>query len=89
MPFKHGAAMMAIRAKVPVVVLVAYEKPKYFRFAHYLISDPIELSEYYDKKMTESDYIEADEKLRNIMLQMKREHKEFLENKKRKGKQNS
>lgn len=89
LPFKHGAAMMAIRAKVPVIVLVAYNKPKYFRCTHYLISDPIELSEYYDKKMTESDYIEADEKLRNIMLQMKKDHKEFLENKKRKGKKNA
>ena len=51
LPFKHGAAMMAIRAKVPVIVLVAYNKPKYFRCTHYLISDPIELSEYYDNSL--------------------------------------
>ena len=89
LPFKHGAAMMAIRAKVPVIALVAYEKPRYFRCTHYLISEPIELTEYYDKKMTEEDYVAADEKLRDIMLQMRREHKEYLENKKRKGKKHS
>ena len=43
----------------------------------------MELSEYYDKKLTEEDYIQADEKLRTLMLQMKAEHKAFLDSKKK------
>ncbi len=83
LPFKHGAAAMAIKTKAPIVPVVMYKKPKLFRCTHILIGEPFELNEYYDKKLTESDYMEADEKLRQMMLDMRREHKEYLESKKR------
>lgn len=83
LPFKHGAALMSIRAKAPIIAVVMYEKPRFFHCTHILISDPIELTEYYDKKMTEEDYLAADDKLRNIMLQMRADHKAFLESKKK------
>ncbi len=83
LPFRHGAAVMAIRAKVPIVPIVLYKKPKFFRVAHVIYGEPFELTEYYDKKLTEEDYLEADEKLRNVLLKMKREHTEYLANEKK------
>lgn len=86
--FKHGASVMAIRTKTPIVPVVLYDKPKFFRRAHILIGDPFEFTEYYDRKLTDEDYSEADQKLREMMLQMRRDHKNFLqqeqENKKKK-----
>ena len=86
LPFKHGASAMAIKTKTPVIPLVIYKKPKLFRRAHILMGKPIEFSEYYDKKPTDADFVEADERIRNIMLEMKAEHTKFLEEKKTKKK---
>ena len=61
-----------------------YKKPRYFRMTHVLVGDPVELTEYYDRKLTETDYSEADAKLYNIMLDLRKKHKEFLETKKAK-----
>ena len=82
LPFRHGAAAIAIKAKVPVVPIMIYEKPRYFRLTHVLVGDPVELTEYYDKKLTEADYSEADTKLYNIMLDLRKTHKQDLESKK-------
>lgn len=82
-PFHHGAAVMAIKCKVPIVPIVMYTKPRMFRCTHILIDEPFELSEYYDKKMKDEELSQVDEKLRQHMIEMKRKHKEFLENKKK------
>ena len=86
-PFKHGAAVMAIHTKTPIVPIMMYKKPKFFRCTHILIGEPFELTEYYDRKLTDADFIEADEKLYNRMLQMRADHTAYLENKKRKKKE--
>ena len=83
LPFHPGAAAMAIKAKVPVIPMVIYKKARVFKMAHILVGEPIELSEYYDRKLTADDLIEAAEKLRQLMIAMKNEHKEFLANKKK------
>lgn len=85
-PFKHGAAVMAIKAKVPVIPIMMYKKPRFFRCTHILIGEPIELTEYYDRKLTEADFIKADEKLRDHMIEMRVKHTEYLQNKKNKKK---
>lgn len=87
-PFHHGAAAMAIKAKAPIIPIVLYKKPRFFHMTHVLIGEPMELSEYYDKKMTAEDILAADEKLRQRMLDMKREHGELLESKKKGKKRN-
>ena len=91
--FKHGASIMAIRTKTPIVPVVLYERPRFFHKAHILIGEPFEFSEYYDKKLTDEDYAEADNKLRTLMLNMRKEHAEFLmqekERKKNKKKGNA
>lgn len=88
LPFHHGAAAMAIKAKAPIVPIVLYKKPRFFRLTHVLVGDPIELTEYYDKKLTADDMKAADETLRQRMIQMKKEHTEFLQNKKKVKKSN-
>lgn len=84
LPFKHGAAIMAIKAKVPVIPVMLYEKPRFFRCTHVLVGEPVYLTEFYDKKLTDEEAGKADEKLRNILLNMRAEHKAYLENKKKK-----
>ncbi len=84
LPFKHGAAIMAIKAKVPVVPVMLYAKPRFFRCAHVLVGGPIDLSEFYDRKLTDEEASRADEKIRSVMLNLRKEHKEYLENKKKK-----
>ena len=82
--FKPGAAAMAIKAKVPVVPAAIYKQPKPFRMAHILYGKPFELSEFYDKKLTEEEIAEADEIIKNKILGLKREHAEYLAQKKAK-----
>ena len=50
------------------------------------MGEPFEFTEYYDKKLTDEDFVEADEKLRQKMLALREEHTKFLESKKKKGK---
>ncbi len=84
LPFKSGAAVMAIRTKAPIVPMVVYTKPRFFRCTHILIDKPFELCEYYDRKLTEEEILEADEKIRQHMLQMHAEHTAYLQEKKTK-----
>ncbi len=82
LPFKSGAAVMAIRTKTPIVPMVVYTKPRFFRCTHILMDKPFELTEYYDRKLTEEDILEADEKIRQYMLQMHANHTAYLQEKK-------
>ncbi len=84
LPFRHGAAAMAIKAKAPVLPMVIYNRPKMFRCTHILVGDPIELTEYYDRKLTQTDYNEADEKLRSMLQTVRAEHTEYLKSRKNK-----
>ena len=84
LPFKHGAAVMAIKAKVSVVPVMLYSKPRFFRCTHVLVGDPIDFSEFYDRKLTDEEASKADEKIRSVMLNLRKEHKQYLENKKKK-----
>lgn len=84
LPFHHGAAMISIKTKAPIVPIMIYEKPRCFRVSHILIGEPFELTEYYDRKLTEDEMNEADEKIRQRMLNMRAKHREWLENKKNK-----
>ncbi len=82
--FEHGATAITIKAKVPVVPMMIYRKPRCFRRTHVIVGEPFEFSEYYGKKLTNDDYVEADSKLRGIMLELRRKHAEFLASKKKK-----
>ncbi len=84
LPFEHGAAAIAIKAKVPVVPMMIYKKPRFFRRAHVIVGEPFEFTEYYGRKLTETEYAEADERLRTAMLALKDSHTEYLNAKKKK-----
>lgn len=86
LPFHSGAAMLAIKTKTLVVPVLSYKKSKPFRINHVIIGEPFELSEYYGMKITPEILNEANEKLQNRMLELRREHTEMLENKKKKKK---
>ena len=84
LPFHHGAAAIAIKCKTPILPIMMYKRPRFFRRTHVLIGEPFELTEYYDRKLTEAEFEEADNKIRDIMLDMRKQHAEYLENKKKK-----
>ncbi|MBQ8229473.1 MAG: 1-acyl-sn-glycerol-3-phosphate acyltransferase [Clostridia bacterium] len=84
LPFHHGAAAIAIKCKTPILPIMMYKRPRFFRRTHVLIGEPFELTEYYDRKLTEAEFAEADNKIRDIMLDMRKQHAEYLENKKKK-----
>ncbi len=83
---ESGAAAIAIKSKVPVLPMMIYEKPRCFRRAHVLVGEPFELSEYYNRKLTDEDLAEANLKIREAMLALRAEHTEFLKAKKTKKK---
>ena len=85
LPFKSGAAAISIKTKTPIVPVVQIKKIKFLRRAHVLYGEPIEFSEYYDKRLTEEDILKCDEALRNKMLEM---HAELCEMVSKKGKKN-
>lgn len=84
LPFHSGAAIMAIKCKVPIIPLVIYKKPKFFRRTHVLYGEPVDLSEYYDRKLSEEEFAQVDEMLRQRMIEMKQAHTEYLNAKKKK-----
>lgn len=86
LPFHHGAAVLSIKTKAPIIPMVIYKRPRWFRMTHILMGDPIEFSEYYGKKMTDEEMASVDDRLREHMLNMRKEHEEFLANKKAKKK---
>ena len=86
LPFRHGAAVMSIKCKVPIIPVVIYEKPRIFRCTHILIGEPLELTEYYGKKLADEELNKVDEYLRQHMIEMRKKHKEYLQSKKKRDK---
>lgn len=68
LPLKGGAALFAIKAKAPVYPVMSIGKTKYFRMTPIIVGDPIDLSEFYDIKMTAEDYARAEDIVRERML---------------------
>ena len=71
LPFRGGAALLAIKTKTPVIPFVICTKPKVFRKTHVVFGEPMELSQYYDRKPTQDDYAQADEMLRNKLYELR------------------
>ena len=72
LPLKGGAAMFAIKAKAPVYPVMCPHKTRLFRRTKILVGDPIDLSAFYDRRLTAEDYEEAEEIIREKMLETKR-----------------
>lgn len=74
LPFKSGAAMLSIKTHTPVIPIMQVAKSKPFRLNPILVGEPVEFTEYYDKKLSQEDYEEADRKLMSILLEMRRNY---------------
>lgn len=83
LPFKSGAATLSIKTKTPIIMMVQCKKMRVFRRNYFYYSEPFEFTEYYDKKLTEQDIAEADEKLRQKMLEIYYQLTDTIKNKKK------
>lgn len=72
-PFHGGAALLAIKTKTPVVPFVVTRRPRLFRRTHVVFGEPLELTQFYDRKLTQDDYSEAEEFLRNRLYEIRNE----------------
>ncbi len=84
LPFHGGAALLAIKTKSPVVPFVICSRPRLLRMTHVVFGEPMELSEYYDKKLTPEDYGRIDDMLRDRLYELREEHRAMLRAKKEK-----
>jgi 1-acyl-sn-glycerol-3-phosphate acyltransferase len=85
LPFHGGAAMLAIKTKTPVIPFVVCNRPRVFRRTHVVFGEPMELSEYYGKKLTQEDYDEADDKIKNRLYELRAEYRATKKKFKKKG----
>lgn len=83
LPFKGGAALLAIKTKTPVIPFVICSRPHIFRRTHVVFGEPMELSGYYDRKLTPADYEAADRELVERLYALRQEHREMLASKKK------
>lgn len=86
LPLKGGAALFAIKAKVPVYPIMCLRKTRLFLRTKIAVGDPIDLSAFYDRKLTAEDYAAAEEIIREKMLETKHAAIEHFAAKKKKRK---
>ncbi|MBO5394614.1 MAG: 1-acyl-sn-glycerol-3-phosphate acyltransferase [Clostridia bacterium] len=67
---KQGAAMLAIKGKVPVVPMFVLKKPKLWRRNKVFVGQPFELSDFYGKKLSSEELASAskiiEDKINNL-----------------------
>ena len=86
LPFHGGAALMAIKTKTPIIPFVICNRPRVFHMTHVVFGEPMELSEFYDKKLLPADYERAEEMLKDRLYELRAEHRAYLASKKKKKK---
>ena len=86
LPLNGGSALFAIKAKVPVYPVMCLRKTRLFLRTKIAIGDPIDLSAFYDRKLTAEDYAAAEEIIREKMLETKHAAIEHFAAKKKKRK---
>lgn len=84
LPFHGGFAAIAIKTKTPIIPIVQMGKPRLFRMSRVYYGAPIEFTEYYGKKLTEEDVAECEKRLRDTMIDMRKELIEIHNSKKKK-----
>ena len=73
---KSGLAMIAIKTKTPILTVWHERKPKAFRRSNIYIGKPYELTEFYGKKLDEETLNEANNVVREKMLEVYHEIQE-------------
>lgn len=68
-----GIAMLAIKSKVPVLPVAIVSSYKFFKRTRVIIGKPIELTEYYDMKLKNEDYIKISMDIMSNINELKRD----------------
>ncbi len=71
LPFKGGAAALAIKTKSPIVPVIEVERIRFLHKVDVIYGDPIYLTKFYGKKLTAEQIEEVDEWLREVMMNMR------------------
>ena len=71
LPIKGGSVIFAVKTKSPIVPVFINRKARLFRKTYMMIGKPFELSEYYDKKLTEQDFNDLSNVIRDKILEVK------------------
>ena len=75
---KGGSIIFSIKAKCPIVPIMMLKKAKIFRTTHIILGKPVELSDYYGKKLTEDDMKDLAEIVRLKMIEQQNLLKQSL-----------
>lgn len=67
-----GIAMLAIRSKVPVIPVAIVSNYKFFSKTEVIIGKPIDLSEYYGKKLLNEEYTRISIDIMNKINELRR-----------------
>lgn len=81
---KSGMTLIAIKTKTPILPMWVVQKPRLFRKSQYIIGKPFELSEFYGKKLDDETLNEANNIVREKMLELYHNQAEILGKKKKK-----
>lgn len=82
LPFHGGSALLAIKTQTPIIPFVICNKPHVFHVTHVMFGEPMELTEYYGRKLSPEDYEEAEEKIKQRLYDLRAEHRAMLAAKK-------
>jgi len=66
-----GVAMIAIKAKVPVVPVTLVSDYKWFRTMHVIVGDPIYLDQYFGERVSADQYQEISQDIVNKIYEVK------------------
>lgn len=69
LPLKGGAALLAIKSKVPVQTVFIQGKSRLFRRNYVKVGKPFELSEFYGQKLTAEALQKADDIIKEKLLE--------------------
>lgn len=73
---KNGVAMFALKGKAPIIPMAFLLQPKVFRYNKLLVGEPIDLSSYYDQKVTKELMSEIGD---NVLLKIQKLRTDFID----------
>ena len=71
LPFKSGAAALAIKTKAAIVPVIEIERMRFLHKVDVVYGDPIYLTQFYGKRLTSDEMEKIDEWLRSVMMNMR------------------
>ena len=81
---KQGTALFAVKGKALITPVIIYDRLKMFRKSSVIVGDPIDFSEYYDKKFNDDVSNECSKIIEDKMHELQQELFKIVENLKKK-----